>query len=122
MMTNQNAVVVGFDLDFLIEPICQLEANNIINVTKWIVGGDDTNVVHENKIWWWDIVFNIKYSQSNRFLTDEELNYLLPKFAIFQQHIVREKFLSYILYKKYKILYLNLFIILKILFYQRMLI
>lgn len=91
MMTNQNAVVVGFDLDFLIEPICQLEANNIINVTKWIVGGDDTNVVHENKIWWWDIVFNIKYSQSNRFLTDEELNYLLPKFAIFQQHIVREK-------------------------------
>ena len=39
MMTNQNAVVVGFDLDFLIEPICQLEANNIINVTKWIVGG-----------------------------------------------------------------------------------
>ena len=91
MMTNQNAVVVGFDLDFLIEPICQLEANNIINVTKWIVGGDDTNVVHENKIWWWDIVFNIKYSQSNRFLTDEELNYLLPKFVIFQQHIVREK-------------------------------
>lgn len=102
----KNAFVTGFDLDFLIEPIYKLESDNIINIIKWIVGGDNTKVLHKNKIWWWDIVFDVKYPEQKRNLSDEELSYLLPKFVIFQQQIVREKiFEFYSLYEIQNIIY-----------------
>lgn len=102
----KNVIVSGFYFDFLIEPIKKLENDKYINISKWVVGDDNTKVEHKNKIWWWDIVFDTKYPKTNRFLTDDELNYLLPKLNIFQQHIVREKiFEFYSLYEIQNIIY-----------------
>lgn len=102
----KNVIVSGFYFDFLIEPIKKLENDKYINISKWVVGDDNTKVEHKNKIWWWDIVFDNKYPKTNRLLTDDELNYLLPKLNIFQQHIVREKiFEFYSLYEIQNIIY-----------------
>ena len=102
----KKTLVSGFYLDFLIEPIDKLESDGIIDIKKWIVGSDDTKVMHKNKIWWWDIVFYVKYPEQTRILSDEEINYLLPKFEMFQQHIVREKiFEFYSLYEIKNIIY-----------------
>ena len=102
----KNVIVSGFYFDFLIEPIKKLENDKYINISKWVVGDDNTKVEHKNKIWWWDIVFDTKYPKTNRLLTDDELNYLLPKLNIFQQHIVREKiFEFYSLYEIQNIIY-----------------
>lgn len=102
----KKTLVSGFYLDFLIEPIDKLESDGIIDIKKWIVGSDDTKVMHKNKVWWWDIVFDVKYPEQTRILSDEEINYLLPKFEIFQQHIVREKiFEFYSLYEIKNIIY-----------------
>ena len=85
----KNIIISGFYLDFLKKSVYELENDNVINICKWIIGGAGFDVEHSNKIWWWDIVFDVKYPEQTRILSDEEINYLLPKFEIFQQHIVR---------------------------------
>lgn len=102
----KNIIISGFYLDFLKKSVYELENDNVINICKWIIGGAGFDVEHSNKIWWWDIVFDVKYPEQTRILSDEEINYLLPKFEIFQQHIVREKiFEFYSLYEIKNIIY-----------------
>lgn len=96
----KNTIVSGFYIDILKDSIKELEKNKYINICKWIVGENDTKVEHNNIIWWWDIVYKEKYD-NKVVLSDNELEYLMQYYHVFEQHLAREKIFE--LYSNYEV-------------------
>lgn len=85
----KNLYVSGFDSKFLLQPLCQLEDENKIEIKEWLVG-TTTSVTHKNTIWWWNVVFSENF-KSRPPLSDQEMSYFLPLMTHFEQQMVREK-------------------------------
>lgn len=84
-----NTIVSDFSRDYLRPAILELEEEKVICVKKWILKDKDECVKHENRIWWWDIVFGEPKNDS--VLSREEIDYLMSNFWLFEQHMCREK-------------------------------
>lgn len=87
-----NTLVSGFYMPYTAPAIEKLNKDGIIDLKLWIYGDSQASecIHYENKVWWWDIVFGPWYNMETS-LSEEQQNYLFPKFHLFEQQLVREK-------------------------------
>ena len=93
-MTNQNAVVVGFDFPFIRDVIYRLEKNNVIEIKKWFISSDtdDEEIKLKNAVHWrylieGDIQCNYEYN-----IPDDIYINLRNNFYTYLDQIVRESY------------------------------
>lgn len=93
-MTNQNAVVVGFDFPFIRDVIYKLEESNVIEINKWFIssGTDDEGIKLKNAVHWrylieGDIQFNYEYN-----ISDDIYLKLKNNFYTYLDQLVRESY------------------------------
>lgn len=85
----KRVLITGFYADYLYRSIEELERDQHIEIVKWVVADEHPQIIHRNKLWWWDLVFNVQVPPVR--LSEEDSLFVMENMWWFKQHMVREK-------------------------------